>query len=78
MHASGVVDVCIFKGFIKNLPYNVISVLAGNRRRIIDIPPEKDGFPDGMCMDEEGMLWVAHYSGSSIHKYNPTIGKTNM
>ena len=31
-----------------------------NRRTIIKI---KDGYPDGMTIDEEGMLWIAHWQG---------------
>lgn len=37
--------------------------------------PEELGFPDGMCIDREGMLWVAHYGGSGVYRWNPTTGK---
>ncbi|MBN3580961.1 SMP-30/gluconolactonase/LRE family protein [Algoriphagus aestuarii] len=36
--------------------------------------PEELGFPDGMCIDREGMLWVAHYGGSGVYRWNPTNG----
>lgn len=41
---------------------------------VIEIP-EDLGFPDGMCIDREGMLWVAHYGGSGIFRWNPENGK---
>jgi sugar lactone lactonase YvrE len=37
--------------------------------------PEELGFPDGMCIDQEGMLWVAHYGGSGVYRWNPTTGE---
>ncbi len=37
--------------------------------------PEELGFPDGMCIDREGMLWVAHYGGAGVYRWNPTNGE---
>ena len=37
--------------------------------------PEYLGFPDGMCIDREGMLWVAHYGGSGVYRWNPINGE---
>lgn len=37
--------------------------------------PEELGTPDGMCIDREGMLWVAHYGGSGVYRWNPKSGK---
>lgn len=37
--------------------------------------PEKLGFPDGMCIDQKGMLWVAHYGGSGVYRWNPANGE---
>lgn len=44
------------------------------RRIAIEIP-ENLGFPDGMCIDREGMLWVAHYGGSGVYRWNPETGE---
>jgi len=33
---------------------------------------EKDwGRPDGMCVDAEGHLWIAHWNGSRISRFSP-------
>jgi sugar lactone lactonase YvrE len=43
-------------------------------RIAVEIPQEL-GFPDGMCIDQEGMLWVAHYGGSGVYRWNPANGE---
>jgi sugar lactone lactonase YvrE len=45
-----------------------------NKRVIINIP-EGEGFPDGMNIDQEGMLWIAHWEGAQISRWNPEIGE---
>jgi sugar lactone lactonase YvrE len=37
--------------------------------------PEGIGAPDGMTIDEEGMLWVAHWGGAQISRWDPATGK---
>lgn len=32
---------------------------------------EADGYPDGMTVDDEGYLWVAHYDGARISRFSP-------
>lgn len=44
-------------------------------RRVAVEVPEDLGFPDGMCIDQEGMLWVAHYGGSGVFRWNPKNGE---
>ena len=44
-------------------------------RRIAVEIPEGLGFPDGMCLDQEGMLWVAQYAGSGVYCWNPKTGE---
>ena len=44
-------------------------------RRIAVEIPEGLGFPDGMCIDLEGMLWVAHYAGSGVYRWDPSTGQ---
>ena len=33
------------------------------------------GVPDGMTIDEKGMLWIAHFGGSRISRWNPGSSK---
>ncbi len=33
------------------------------------------GSPDGMCIDRNGMLWIAEWGGGCISKWNPLNGK---
>jgi len=37
--------------------------------------PEAMGMPDGMCIDEEGMLWVAHWGGHCVGRWDTETGK---
>jgi xylono-1,5-lactonase len=32
---------------------------------------EREGYPDGMCFDAEGALWVAHWGGGCISRFGP-------
>lgn len=41
----------------------------GNRRPFI-VLPESDGFPDGMTVDAEGHLWVAHWDGWCVTRHD--------
>ncbi|HSI76269.1 MAG TPA: SMP-30/gluconolactonase/LRE family protein [Lunatimonas sp.] len=44
------------------------------RKDVISVPKEL-GTPDGMCMDENGLIWVGHYGGSGVYCWNPETGK---
>lgn len=45
-----------------------------NERVVVSLEKE-DGFPDGMCVDAEGMIWVAMWEGWSVKRFNPVTGK---
>lgn len=34
-----------------------------------------DGSPDGMCIDKNGMLWIAEWGGACVSQWNPSTGK---
>ena len=45
-----------------------------NKRIIIKIATE-EGSPDGMTIDNEGMLWIAHWGGWQVTRWNPESGE---
>lgn len=47
---------------IASFPYDVRTGQIGNRAIAVKVP-EAMGYPDGMCIDKEGNLWVAHWGG---------------
>ena len=55
---------------IRAYDYDVGTGGISNERVIIDIPEEM-GFADGFTIDEEGMLWVAHYGAGRVRRWNP-------
>lgn len=54
--------------------YNIETGDIINRMEVINFQ-EEEGLPDGMTIDAEGMLWIAHWGGSKISRWNPN---TNM
>jgi sugar lactone lactonase YvrE len=44
-------------------------------RRVAFDVPRSMGFPDGMTIDEEGMLWVALWEGWGLGRWDPRSGK---
>ncbi|MEJ0103846.1 MAG: SMP-30/gluconolactonase/LRE family protein [Bacteroidota bacterium] len=54
--------------------YNITDGNLSDRRVVINIPGET-GYPDGMTIDTEGMLWIAIWGGWKIIRYNPYTGK---
>lgn len=45
-----------------------------NRRTVVEIDPA-NGVPDGMTIDAEDNLWVAHWGGSMAGCYSPKSGE---
>ncbi len=46
-----------------------------SRPRIAVSVPASEGWPDGMTIDAEGMLWVAMWNGAKVVRYHPGQGK---
>ena len=56
--------------------YNYDITSGGiTRKRIVVSIPIKEGYPDGMTIDTEGMLWVALWGGWKVIRYNPGNGE---
>jgi sugar lactone lactonase YvrE len=70
-----------FMYYIDSITKNVCcfnyNIDTGEIKKPIDIIsfPEGEGVPDGMTIDEEGMLWIAHWGGSKVTRWNPKTGK---
>ena len=57
-------------GEIAAYDYDKIKGHISNKRVIIKID-EHDGYPDGMTLDNVGMLWIAHWGGWQVTRWNP-------
>jgi sugar lactone lactonase YvrE len=54
--------------------FDISNGHISNESVIITIPGE-DGSPDGMTIDLDGMLWIAHWGGWQISRWDPATGK---
>jgi sugar lactone lactonase YvrE len=43
-----------------------------NGRILVQLDGEKEGSPDGLCLDANGDLWVALFNGYGVRQYSPT------
>ena len=41
-------------------------------------PEGSEDFPDGMTIDTDDNIWIAHYYGGKITKWDPRKGKNRM
>lgn len=61
------------KGTIRAFDYDKKTSEISNERVVVTVDP-KDGFPDGMAIDDQDMLWVGMWNGNAVAKYNPKTG----
>ena len=54
--------------------YDTATGAISGRRSVVSIPREA-GYPDGMSIDTENNLWVAHWDGSAVRCWSPYSGK---
>jgi sugar lactone lactonase YvrE len=59
---------------VKAFRYDEGTAQTRYDKDVIDIPHDM-GSPDGMAIDEEGMLWIAHWGGSGVYRWDPVTGK---
>jgi sugar lactone lactonase YvrE len=55
--------------------FNPVSGSISGRRVAVSIPPDR-GYPDGMTIDSQDRLWVAHWLGGCVACYDPITGAT--
>ncbi|WP_438350091.1 SMP-30/gluconolactonase/LRE family protein [Paenibacillus sp. FA6] len=54
--------------------YDLATGTIRNRRTVFTMP-EDAGYPDGMTVDAEGMLWIAEWNGGRVARWNPYTGQ---
>ena len=42
-----------------------------NKRVFVQLEAEAEGYPDGMTVDADSCIWLAHFAGSRITRYSP-------
>ncbi|EGC35811.1 hypothetical protein DICPUDRAFT_72325 [Dictyostelium purpureum] len=55
---------------VDEFDYDAHSGSISNRKRCISFTGQ-DGFPDGMTIDAEGKLWIAHWDGGRVTRWDP-------
>ena len=58
-------------GRIDAFDYDPVTGALSNRRVAFAITEELGGYPDGMTIDAEGKLWVAHFGSWKISRWDP-------
>lgn len=59
---------------VKAFDFEPATGEISNGRIVVNIPKE-NGAPDGMTIDEQGMLWIGHWGGGMVGRYNPESGE---
>ena len=62
------------KGCINEYAYDPTKGEITFLRIAIQVPSQY-GVPDGMTIDDNGFLWVAHWGGFGVYIWNPLTGK---
>jgi sugar lactone lactonase YvrE len=61
-------------GKIKAFDFDKNKSTITNERIAVYVP-ESLGYPDGMAIDNENMLWVGMWNGNAVARFNPHTGK---
>jgi sugar lactone lactonase YvrE len=54
--------------------YDLEAAQISNRREIIRFAAG-EGVPDGMTIDAQGKLWIAHFGGAQVSRWDPETGE---
>lgn len=63
-----------FDRVVKAYDFDPHSGKIMNGKIIIKAKDDRES-PDGMCIDREGMLWIAFWGGKRVGRYNPDTGE---
>jgi sugar lactone lactonase YvrE len=56
-------------------PLTSSGEIAAEPSICVQIPEDWDAVPDGMCIDAEGMLWIALFGGGAVMRWDPISGQ---
>jgi sugar lactone lactonase YvrE len=56
--------------YVRGFDYDLATGELGVRRHAIEIT-DTAGVADGLCVDDEGAIWLGIWGGSAIHRYTP-------
>ena len=59
---------------VRSYDYDLETGMISNERIVIQIK-EPGYLPDGMCIDEEGKLWIAMWGGGCVQRFDPATGE---
>lgn len=58
---------------VRAFDFDISNGNISNERVLVELS-EADGFPDGIAIDEEGMLWVALWGGCAVARFDSKTG----
>jgi sugar lactone lactonase YvrE len=50
--------------------YDLDDGLMGRRTAVIELQQDR-AVPDGLCVDDDGCVWVALWGAGAVHRYTP-------
>ncbi|MFT6150162.1 MAG: sugar lactone lactonase YvrE [Saprospiraceae bacterium] len=62
------------RGNVRAYDYDKSTGDISNERVVITVS-DTLGYPDGMTIDNEGMLWIALWNGDCVSRWNPNTGE---
>lgn len=67
-----------WKKLIYRYEFDPVKGIVSNPKILIDFNKSEVGNPDGMTVDENGNLWIAHWGGSRVSCWSPKGKKVDQ
>jgi sugar lactone lactonase YvrE len=55
---------------LRAFDYDECEGTIGNERELVPFPSDQ-GYLDGLCVDDDGCIWVAIWDGGRVNRYSP-------
>ena len=59
------------RGLVWRWDFEPGSGAISNRRVFVEVPKVSTGMPDGATVDADGFVWIAHWGGWRVVRYDP-------